>query len=92
MQVQIVYDFHGDGTLVKTETYNYFATDPVTGWELYNETRNISPGFSSGSFANMVNGKITVKIWNAIGNTSTSVLVNAPSNAAQVSKLTVPFQ
>uniref|UniRef100_A0A4Y8Q1N3 Uncharacterized protein n=1 Tax=Paenibacillus athensensis TaxID=1967502 RepID=A0A4Y8Q1N3_9BACL len=92
VQVQIVYDFHGDGTLVKTETYNYFATDPVTGWELYNQTRNISPSFSSGSFTNMVNGKITVKVWNAIGNSSTTVLVNAPSNAAQVSKFTVPFQ
>src|ERR1041384_3599246 len=34
-QVQVQYDFTGDGTWDRTETYNYYATDPVVGWELY---------------------------------------------------------
>src|ERR1041384_8408997 len=34
-QVQVHTDFTGDGTWDRTETYNYYATDPVVGWELY---------------------------------------------------------
>ncbi|MET9412176.1 hypothetical protein ABZX90_41685 [Streptomyces sp. NPDC002935] len=34
-QVQLSYDCSGDGSWNRVETYRYFATDPVAGWEHY---------------------------------------------------------
>ncbi|MER5474248.1 hypothetical protein [Streptomyces sp. NPDC002685] len=34
-QVQLSYDCSGDGIWNRVETYRYFATDPVAGWEHY---------------------------------------------------------
>ncbi|WP_406364632.1 hypothetical protein [Streptomyces sp. NBC_00645] len=36
-QVQLSYDCSGDGSWNRGETYRYFATDPVAGWEHYTE-------------------------------------------------------
>ncbi|MGW5636195.1 glycosyl hydrolase [Streptomyces sp. NPDC003832] len=38
-QVRVSYDLTGNGSFDRTETYNYFATDPVTGWEQYTQAR-----------------------------------------------------
>ena len=32
-QVRVSYDFTGDGTFDRVETYRYFATNDVVGWE-----------------------------------------------------------
>ncbi|MGP3981608.1 glycoside hydrolase family 16 protein [Streptomyces sp. KR80] len=65
-QVRVSYDLTGDGSWDRTETYHYFATDPVAGYEHY--TQSLGLKSASGSLGDMVNGKVRVEVWNAIGN------------------------
>ncbi|MFD4142553.1 glycoside hydrolase family 16 protein [Streptomyces sp. NPDC058572] len=65
-QVRVSYDRTGDGTWDRTETYHYFATDPVAGYEHYTQTRGLQS--ASGSHGNLTNGRVRVEVWSAIGN------------------------
>lgn len=65
-QIRVSYDRTGDGTWERTETYHYFATDPVPGYEHYTQAKGLKS--STGSHGNLVNGTVRVEIWNAIGN------------------------
>ncbi|MEV0873782.1 glycoside hydrolase family 16 protein [Streptomyces sp. NPDC049950] len=65
-QIRVSYDRTGDGTWDRTETYNYFATDPVNGFEHYTQAKGLKA--STGSHGNLSNGTVKVEIWNAIGN------------------------
>ncbi|MFC8866586.1 glycosyl hydrolase [Streptomyces sp. NPDC057148] len=67
-QARISYDLTGDGTFDRTETYHYFATDPVTGWEEYNQTRGLKA--ATGSLGNLRGGTVRLEVWSAIGNAS----------------------
>src|ERR1700735_2350866 len=89
VQVQVLYDFTGSGTFSRIETYHYFATDDVSGFQSYTQTAGLES--SSGSFTNLSNGTIEIKVWNAIG-TKTSLL-NASATAAQGSQsiIVLPF-
>lgn len=89
VQVRISYDFTGDGTYDRLETYNYFATNDVTGSEDYNQTKGLKS--STGSFANLSNGKVRVEIWSAIGNGSSEVRTDATSSQGSQSKIVIPF-
>jgi hypothetical protein len=70
-QIRVSYDLTGDGSYDRTETYSYFATDPVTGYEHYTQTAGLKS--SSGSLGNLSNGTVRVEVWNAIGNGASSV-------------------
>jgi hypothetical protein len=89
IQLEVLYDFTGDGTADRTEIYHYFATDNRVGWELYNESAGSES--SSGAFGNMANGTVTIKLWNAIG--THVAMVNASATAAEGSQsaVTIPF-
>ncbi|MER7518332.1 glycosyl hydrolase [Streptomyces sp. NPDC126499] len=65
-QARISYDLTGDGTFDRTETYHYFATDPLTGWEEYAQTRGLSS--ATGTLGNLTNGTVRLEVWSAIGN------------------------
>ncbi|RNG02307.1 glycoside hydrolase family 16 protein [Streptomyces botrytidirepellens] len=65
-QVRVSYDLTGDGSWDRTETYQYFATDPVPGYEHYTQARGLTS--ATGSLGNMTGGKVRVEVWNAIGN------------------------
>ncbi|MFH8239116.1 glycosyl hydrolase [Streptomyces sp. NPDC018321] len=67
-QARISYDLTGDGTFDRTETYHYFATDPVTGWEEYNQTRGLKA--ATGTLGNLRGGTVRLEVWSAIGNAS----------------------
>ncbi|WP_345576618.1 glycosyl hydrolase [Streptomyces prasinosporus] len=67
-QARISYDLTGDGTFDRTETYQYFATDPVTGWEEYNQTRGLKT--ATGTLGNLRGGTVRLEVWSAIGNAS----------------------
>ncbi|MER6632596.1 glycosyl hydrolase [Streptomyces sp. NPDC000987] len=71
VQVRLSYDCTGDGSWDRVETYNYFATDPVAGWEHYTQSKGLAS--SSGSACDLKNGKVQAKVWNALG-TSASAL------------------
>ncbi|MEU5267636.1 glycoside hydrolase family 16 protein [Streptomyces hygroscopicus] len=66
-QARVSYDFTGDGTWDRTETYQYFATDPVPGYEHYTQARGLKSTIGS-ALANLRGGKVRVEVWNAIGN------------------------
>src|SRR5689334_4105516 len=70
-QAQVQYDFTGDGTWDRTETYNYFATDPVAGFELYTQASGLKS--STGTFTNLSNGKVRIQVWSAIGNAASTL-------------------
>ncbi|MFJ6353082.1 glycoside hydrolase family 16 protein [Streptomyces sp. NPDC092046] len=65
-QVRVSYDRTGDGSWDRVETYRYFATDPVPGDEHYTEAAGLRS--ATGTFGNLVNGRVKVEVWNAIGN------------------------
>ncbi|MCS0637999.1 glycosyl hydrolase [Streptomyces sp. LP05-1] len=65
-QARISYDLTGDGSFERTETYPYFATDPVPGWEEYGQGRG--PGSASGTLGDLRGGTVRLEVWSAIGN------------------------
>ncbi|MFE8938382.1 glycosyl hydrolase [Streptomyces sp. NPDC007872] len=65
-QARISYDLTGDGTFDRTETYQYFATDPVTGWEEYAQSRGLKS--ATGTLGNLRGGTVRLEVWSAIGN------------------------
>ncbi|WP_110946330.1 glycoside hydrolase family 16 protein [Streptomyces avicenniae] len=76
-QVRISYDRTSDGSWDRTETYHYFATDPVPGYEHYTQAAGLRA--STGSHGNLVNGRVRVEVWNAIGNGPSTVGVGNQS-------------
>jgi endoglucanase Acf2 len=89
IQVQVIYDFNGNGSATRVETYNYFATNDVTGWEDYSQGSGLKS--AAGSFANMNNGTITIKVWSALGTASSTLRVDASGSNGQQSAVTIPF-
>jgi hypothetical protein len=89
IQAQISYDTNGDGSFDRVETYRYFATDPVVGLESYSQNTGLVS--SSGSLANMTNGTIELKVWNAIGSSPSYLEVGAKTSLNQQSILVLPF-
>ncbi|MEU4235704.1 glycosyl hydrolase [Actinoplanes sp. NPDC026619] len=83
-QARVSYDLTGDGTFDRVETFRYFATDPVTGWERYTDATGLAT--STGAAGALVNGTVKLEIWSAIG--------SAPSTVAlgTLSTLTLPYQ
>ncbi|MEV6019256.1 glycosyl hydrolase [Streptomyces sp. NPDC051997] len=65
-QIQLSYDCTGDGDWNRVETYRYFATDPLPGWEHYTETSGLLS--ATGTACDLHDGTVQVKIWNSIGN------------------------
>ncbi|MFI7277285.1 glycoside hydrolase family 16 protein [Streptomyces sp. NPDC049879] len=82
-QVRVSYDRTGDGSWDRTETYHYFATDPVPGYEHYRQTAGLRA--STGSHGDLVNGRVRVEVWNAIGNGTSTVGIGNQS------VITIPF-
>ncbi|MEV5444343.1 glycosyl hydrolase [Streptomyces sp. NPDC052644] len=65
-QARVSYDLTGDGTFDRTETYHYFATDPVSGWEEYNQSRGLKA--ATGTLGDLKGGTVRLEVWHAIGN------------------------
>ncbi|GAA3487929.1 glycosyl hydrolase [Streptomyces cremeus] len=83
-QARVSYDLTGDGTFERTETYRYFATDPVTGWEAYGEGGG--PKSATGSLGNLTGGTVRLEVWSAIGNAPARLRTGTADSV-----LTIPF-
>ncbi len=92
VQVKVSYDFTGDGTWDRTETYHYFSTNNVANWEDYNQTSFGGLESSTGSYANLANGKVMIQVWSAIGTASSTVRVDASAANGSQSKIVIPFR
>ncbi|MDJ0462677.1 glycosyl hydrolase [Streptomyces sp. H27-C3] len=84
-QARISYDLTGDGTFERTETYHYFATDPVAGWEEYTQARGLKS--ATGTLGALKDGTVRLEVWNAIGNGTAKILTGTDR-----SSLVIPFQ
>lgn len=89
VQLQVLYDFTGSGTFGRIETYHYFATDPVVGFESYTQSAGLES--NSGTFSNLSNGTIQIKVWNAIGTNPSFLSVSATSAQGSQSVIVLPF-
>lgn len=89
-QARISYDFTGDGTWDRVETYRYFATDPVAGWERYSQSTGLLS--ESGGFRDLAGGTVKLEVWSAIGNGPNWLRVDATASQASQSKVVIPFQ
>ncbi|MFF9198330.1 glycosyl hydrolase [Streptomyces sp. NPDC014779] len=83
-QVRVSYDLTGDGTFDRTETYHYFATDPVTGWEEYNQNRGLQS--ATGTLGDLTGGTVRLEVWSAIGNADSRL-----RTGAEDSVLVIPY-
>ncbi|WP_149183656.1 glycosyl hydrolase [Streptomyces sp. TRM49041] len=83
-QARVSYDLTGDGTFDRVETFRYFATDPIPGWEEYSSARQ-GPHSASGTLGDLNGGTVRVEVWSAIGNGPSALQVGSGS------VLTVPF-
>ncbi len=63
-QMRISYDFDGDGTVDRIESFDILPTDDVAGFQSFGTTSLIQ---AQGAFADFAGGKVTVEIWNAFG-------------------------
>lgn len=77
VQARISYDLTGNGSWERVETYRYFATDPVPGWERYTQAAGLHS--STGSLGNLRNGTVRVEVWSAIGNNPSTLGVGNQS-------------
>ncbi|WP_416902013.1 glycosyl hydrolase [Micromonospora echinospora] len=77
VQLRASYDLTGDGTFERVETYRYFATDPVRGYEHYTQNKGLQT--ATGSHGNLRNGTVKLEVWSAIGNNPTTLGVGNQS-------------
>jgi endoglucanase Acf2 len=89
VQVRISYDANGSGVYSRSETYHYFATDPVAGWETYTQDRGIQS--QTGTPANLAGGCVKLEIWSAIGNGTTTLRTSATTAEGNQSTVEIPF-
>jgi endoglucanase Acf2 len=83
-QARVSYDLTGDGTFERTETYRYFASDPVPGWETYTQSSGLKS--ATGSLGNLRGGTVRLEVWSAIGNAPAKLRTGTADSA-----LTIPF-
>ncbi|MFI6577455.1 glycosyl hydrolase [Nocardiopsis sp. NPDC050513] len=85
VQVRVVYDLDGDGTDDRVETYRYFATDDLDGWEDYTHGQGLAD--SGGPLGDLDGGSVRVELWSALGDAASTVLTGAGEGAT----VTIPF-
>lgn len=83
VQIKVSYDLTGNGSWERTETYRYFPTDPVKGYEHYTDGQQLLS--TTGTLGDLAAGTVKVEVWNAIGSTATTVGVGNQS------VVTLPF-
>ena len=76
-QLRLSYDLTGNGSLDRVETYRYFATDPVPGYEHYTQARPAAERHRRAR--RTCRRTVKVEVWNAIGNQPTTLGVGNQS-------------
>jgi hypothetical protein len=88
-QARISYDLTGDGSWDRVETYRYFATDPVVGWEAYTQSAGLHS--ASGTLGNLSNGRVRIEVWSAIGSGPSTLRVDASASQGSQSVVVIPY-
>jgi endoglucanase Acf2 len=68
-KARLVYDFDGDGTTDRVETFGLFALDPVaTSYESYSSERQmLDDNLTYGEIADFQRGSVTLEFWKCFG-------------------------
>lgn len=77
VQLRVSYDLTGNGSWERVETYRYFATNDLVGYEHY--TQNSGLVSASGTLGNLASGTVKLEVWNSIGNQPTTLGVGNQS-------------
>jgi len=89
VQLRVSYDFTGDGAFDRVETYRYFPTNDLSGWEAYTQAQGLQS--ASGAFANLSNGSVRIEVWAALGTQAIQLRTSASAANGQQSLITIPF-
>ena len=65
LQLQVEYDFDGDGKVDRSETYGSFDTDGKDGWEVYTHGRGVLS--QQGAMKDFTGGTVACRLKNASG-------------------------
>jgi endoglucanase Acf2 len=84
VQARVSYDLTGDGSFDRTETYAYFATDPVPGPETYSSPGR--PVTTTGALGDLDGGTVRVELWSVLGTAQPQV------ELGDASQITIPFE
>lgn len=90
IQARISYDFNGSGNWQRVETYHYFATNNLPGWEQYNQSAGLE-SVTGSNFQNFTNGSIQLQLWSAIGTASSIVSVDSTAAQGSQSIVYIPY-
>ncbi len=88
-QLRVSYDFTGDGTWDRTETYKPMALNATAGYEKYTDAAGVSG--TTGQFANLVNGKVKVEVWNTAGSAAATVATPSAATDPLAALVTLPY-
>jgi hypothetical protein len=95
VQARVSYDFTNDGVWDRHETFNLFACDPLPdAYEEYTFTdplQAFQPLGITGDYQNMVNGLVQIEIWQAIGNSTITLLTNGANALGQRTLINLPY-
>ena len=89
VQLRVSYDFSGDGVFDRVETYHYFPTNDLSGWEAYTQASGLHS--ASGAFANLSNGRVRIEVWAALGTQAIQLRTSASAANGQQSLIVIPF-
>jgi len=95
----ITYDWTGDGSWDRTETFPFFATDPLPGYEPYQTSvKGVAPLAKAvvvgEPYSNFVNGKIRLQFWAALADPAGAAPIDIRTDtviSGQISTLTIPY-
>ena len=91
-QVEIYYDLTGSGTWDRTELYHFFGTDPIVGYEDYQQSSRGGLETGTGTLGNMTNGTIQIKVWQALPGPDAAAMSLAVGNTSGASSnMVIPF-
>jgi len=93
-QLIITYDWTGDGSWDRTESFPFFATDPNVGYELYkNSVKNIvtGGGVVGDPYSNFFHGKIRLEMWSALAVAGPISIRTDTVTSGQLSFITIPY-
>jgi hypothetical protein len=91
-QVEIDYDLTGSGTWNRTELYHFFGTDPVDGYEDYQQSSRGGLETGTGTLGNMTNGTIQIKVWQALpGPDAATMSLGVGNMSGASSNIVIPF-
>ncbi|MDQ0314756.1 glycosyl hydrolase [Amorphus orientalis] len=88
-RLKVSYDFNGDGTVDRTELYDYLPTDAGNGFELYRADQGQSS--ATGAFQEFQNGSVKLELWNSIGDGTLALRTDTPADDPLASYVDLPF-